>query len=172
MANAINEARTAIEAQFETEFTNLFTAVKVATDNTKEFAQETGKGWVRLSVQHTGRIQETLGKEGKRRFRSSGSVFIQIFTPIGGGDNVEKGQEMKRSDELASKAAEVFDAGKVLFQRVYADPGPPHGQQPAPVAAREPFTVYFEAATTRESGIDGKWFAVLVEVPFEYDEIR
>ena len=144
MANAINEARKAIEARFTAEFTDLTN--KVFTDNKKEFAQDTGQEWARLSVQHTGRIQETIGRPGNRLFRTSGSVFIQIFTPIG-GDNAPVGQEMKRSDELASKAADVFDA--VSFEGLD-----------------------FDAATTREAGPEGKWFTVLVEAPFEYDEIR
>ena len=266
MANAIKAARKAIEARFIAEFTDL----KVFTDNKKEFPDDTGLGWVRLSVQHTGRIQKTLGQEGGRRFRSSGSVFIQLFTPIGKGMTEPDGP-----DDLTSKAAEVFDAVNVLIyptpiyygrilaadasdlaaaevfaatigvntldmadatdditigpsvagdfflilvpaahdlitlvnqgtqadarstysrsENVRSDLGTPTEKydayihrplnagvtiryrltlDPPPVAAREPSTVYFEAATTRESGLEGKWFTVLVEAPFEYDEIR
>ncbi len=54
---------------------------------------------------------------------------------------------VKQSDALAKAAADVFDA--VSFSGLD-----------------------FQAATTRETGPDGKWYQSVAEAPFSFDEIK
>ena len=58
--------------------------------------------FVRLQVLHEGREQITLGKKGNRKFRSSGTVFAQIFTGAG--------ESMSRADSMAKSISDIFDA--------------------------------------------------------------
>ena len=57
---------------------------------------------MQLAVRHTGRTQETLGAKGNRRFRSFGSVFVQVFTEVG--------ERTLVADCIAQAIVEVFDA--------------------------------------------------------------
>ena len=124
---------------------------RITFDNEK-FNEPTDGRWVRLAVRHTDRLQDTLGGEGDRRFRSSGSVFVQVFTEVG--------DRMLVADCIAQAIVDVFDA--VTFN---VEPNEFREVDPTP-------SLTFEAATSRESGAEGKWNMVIVEAPFSYDEIR
>jgi hypothetical protein len=61
------------------------TTTPVAYDNKTFDAEGQNTAWVRLNVQFiTGSIS-ALGQVGDRLFRNEGLVFVQVFTPVGGG---------------------------------------------------------------------------------------
>lgn len=95
----LNEAKEAVYARFAANFTGM-TADRIAFDN-EEFNEPGTGDWVRLSVRSTGRLQDTLGKSGNRRFRSTASVFVQVYTEANTG--------VKQSDTLAKEAADIFE---------------------------------------------------------------
>lgn len=71
--------------------------------------------WARVTVRHQAGEQATLSDGiGRRRFRHTGTVFVQIFTPFDDG--------MVESDELATIAKDAFEGevtpGRVIFRRV------------------------------------------------------
>ena len=95
--------------------------------------------WARLVVRHSARAQDTIGRKTNRRFRSSASVLVQVYTPINTGVN--------NAHDLAKQVVDLFEG--------------------------ESFSgLDFTAAQTRESGSDGKWYQVVVEAPFDYDETK
>lgn len=57
----------------------------VAFDNKAFDADGLNVPWVRLNVQFTTGSISALGIVGDRRFRNEGFVFVQVFTPVGGG---------------------------------------------------------------------------------------
>lgn len=110
--------------------------------DTKSVPPTTGKGWVRVMVQHGSGGQATLSNAaGRRRFRHTGIVFVQIFT--------DRGDGMVLADQLASVA-------KNAFEGVTTDPG----------------RVTFYRVRVREVGPDGQWFQTNVLADFEYDEVK
>ena len=118
---------------------------RITSDNEK-FTEPAGGEWVRLAVSHAERTQETMGGTGNRRFRSSGHVFVQVFT--------EAGKRSLQADCVADAIVKVFDAVTLI--------PPPPGIE----------CLTFEAANSREGGADGKWNMVIVEAPFTYDEVK
>lgn len=72
--------------------------------------------WVRIIVRHAAGSQVTLSnEEGSRRFRYTGTVFVQVFTPHADG--------MVDSDDLATIAMRAFEGevtspGRVIFRQV------------------------------------------------------
>ena len=137
-----NEARTAIYMKMQTAVAASssigFDSTRISYDN-RDFSPPSGGAWVRLAVRHTGRSQETLGAKGKRRFRSFGFVFVQVFTEVD--------SNMKDADRIAKAIADIFDA--VTFDGLA-----------------------FQAASSREGDVDGKWNTVIVEAPFSYDDVK
>lgn len=59
-------------------------------------------GWVRLSIRHNGRRQETMGRATNRRFESRGSIFAQCY----GRTNLGR----QGVDALALTVANIFEA--------------------------------------------------------------
>lgn len=72
--------------------------------------------WARISVQHGDGRQATLSnEEGKRRWRHTGILTVQIFTPRGYG--------LALNDKLSAIAKRAFEGvtttpGRVVFYRV------------------------------------------------------
>lgn len=71
--------------------------------------------WARVTVQHnTGRQVTLSGETGARRFRRTGIVTVQIFTPLGDG--------LTLGDELTMIAGRAFEgittASGVIFRNV------------------------------------------------------
>jgi hypothetical protein len=72
--------------------------------------------WARARVQHNASAQVTLsGEAGARRFRRTGVVSVEIFTPTGDG--------LTLSDQLAMIASRAFEGvttepGRVIFRNV------------------------------------------------------
>lgn len=99
----IAEAKTAIYSKFIAEWGN----TAVYTLDNEEFtppAPATGtirQPWVRVTIRHTGRGQETMGKKNNRKFTRTGSVFIQVFTATDIGTSL--------ADSLAEAAANIFE---------------------------------------------------------------
>ena len=61
------------------------TTTPIAWDNLDFNAEAQNTPWVRLNVQFTTGSISALGIVGDRRFRNEGFVFVQVFTPVGGG---------------------------------------------------------------------------------------
>lgn len=99
------------------------------------------QSWVRLTVRHTGRSQQTMGKAGNRKYTRVGAAFIQVFTATDIGT--------AEADRLAEMAANIFEGVKLLNT-----------------------SVWFKDVITRETGVDGSWYGVIVEAEFEYEEIK
>lgn len=95
----LNEAREAVYQRFVDNFTGV-ALERIVFDN--EELEDTGTGnWVRVSVRSTGRVQDTLGRVGNRRFRSSAIVFVQVYTETNTG--------LKQADTLTKEAADIFE---------------------------------------------------------------
>lgn len=95
----LNEAKEAIYLRFTDNFTGV-TADRIAFDN-EEFNTPDSGAWVRLVIRGLGRIQETLGKVGNRRFRTAAMVLVQVYTEVDTG--------VQQSDTLAKEAADIFE---------------------------------------------------------------
>jgi len=95
----LSEAREAIYLKFLTDYTAL-PAASITADN-EEFDPPNGAAWGRLSVRHTGSVQESLGGIGLRKFTRIASCFFQIFTP--------QNQGAAEADTLAQAARTVLE---------------------------------------------------------------
>ena len=94
----------------------------ITSDNEKVDEPVVG-AWVRLAVRHTGREQESMGAVGNRRFRSYGSVIVQVFT--------EAGERTLEADCIAQKIVEVFDVKSfdgLTFEAAISSEGAPEGK--------------------------------------------
>jgi hypothetical protein len=97
MSLSPDEARKAIQTAFVATWG---TMTPVAFDNKPFDANDLNIPWVRLNVQFTAGSISCLGIVGDRRFRNEGLVFVQVFTPVGGG--------VSPNDLLATTARNVF----------------------------------------------------------------
>ena len=75
----------------------------IAWDNLDFDEEAQNLPWVRLNVQFTTGSISCLGRIGFRQFRNEGFVFVQIFTPVGGGKSA--------NTILATEARNVFRGG-------------------------------------------------------------
>lgn len=98
--------------------------------------------WVRLVVRHNVSQQSTLGAAGSRKFTRRGTVFAQVFTPVGTG--------RQRADDLAERIRNIFEGTTMTGGiRLYA-------------------ALIREVAPQE----DDAWEQLIVEVPFEYEETK
>lgn len=64
--------------------------------------EENPEAWARISVLHTNGFQASLaGDSGRRRWRRTGTVFVDIFTPTGDG--------LSLADKLTMVAMRAFE---------------------------------------------------------------
>lgn len=64
-------------------FVDNYTATDFIFDNEIGSALDEGTAsWVRLSVRELGPAEQTMGPIGSRKFRRSGIIVAQVFTPI------------------------------------------------------------------------------------------
>jgi len=133
------EAKERIYAQFVADFTA--TSANITFDN-EQYDPPTAGNWVRLSVRHTARAQESMGELGLRKFESVGSAIIQCFCPLDSGTSA--------ADTLAAAAQAVFE-GKVL-------------------GATE--QLRFTSAAITEVGPTDNWYQINVEAFFTYTETK
>jgi hypothetical protein len=61
--------------------------------------------WARVTFVHTVRRQATMGSDGARKFESRGSIFVQLFGPVGVG--------VKQLAELADDVRTVFEGRRL-----------------------------------------------------------
>jgi len=95
----LTEAKEAVYLRFTSNFTGV-ALDRIFFDNEEGEIPDTGD-WVRLVVRSTARTQNTLGGVGNRRFRSTASVFVQVYTQANTG--------VKQSDILTKEAADIFE---------------------------------------------------------------
>lgn len=67
----------------------------------EQFTPPNGSVWARLTILHDDSRQETLGPSGGRRFLRAGTVFVDLFAPIGSGTTTV--------DALATLARSIFE---------------------------------------------------------------
>lgn len=96
-----NQASEAILARWQASYTGIpFT--RIVLQNEKEnFTKGTTAAWARLTILEQTRGQETLGKVGNRKYRTTGQVFVQIFTAVNSG--------VQAGDVLAKEALDLFE---------------------------------------------------------------
>lgn len=92
-----DEADKAIQARFTTMWG---TTTPIAWDNKTFDAEGLNVAYVRLSVQFALGSQSAMGLIGDRCYRNTGTVFVQVFTPVGGGKSP--------NTVLATQARNVF----------------------------------------------------------------
>ncbi len=93
------QAKEAVYARFVANYTGV-TVDRITFDN-EEFNEPGTGNWVRLTVRSGPRLQDTLGKTGNRRYRSSARVLVQVYTPANTG--------VQQGDTLATEARDVFE---------------------------------------------------------------
>ena len=98
--------------------------------------------WVRPIWMHKVGYQATINTPRNRRFRDKGTLKFEIRSPTGGG--------LTDSDTMVNNVQAIFEG-----QNVGGTDG-----------------VIFRNVTPSETGHDGPWFLVTVNVDFEYDRIR
>lgn len=76
------------------------------TFDNEDFKAPASSPWARVAIRHTARAQESLGPVNGRKFESTGSVFIQCFSPLDGGRTA--------ADTLAAAAQGIFEGKHLL----------------------------------------------------------
>ena len=104
----LQEAREAIYLKFLTDYTALPSA-RITADN-EQYDPPAGQSWGRLSVRHTGSVQESLGPVGLRKFTRIGSCFFQVFVP--------QNQGVDEADQLAQAARSVLEGISLIDNTV------------------------------------------------------
>jgi hypothetical protein len=107
------------------------------------FTPPQGQPWVRFGVFPAHAAQVSMGGAGNRRFRRSGLLIIEVFTPAGRGDG--------EANVLAEQVAAIFRGVTAEGVR-YAGP---KGESPRRLPGR----------------VDGAWYQVPVHVPYQSDEL-
>lgn len=149
----IGAARDAILGWFNTQYTAAFPVTTrvgvtlaeptyVAYPDTLPETPQDNESWVRLIWQTKLGFQATINSPGQRRFRSKGTLIVEIRTP--------KGDGLTTSDTLVNIVQDIFEGAQV--------PGED--------------AVIFREVSTPEPGTDGSWFLVKVLVNFEYDRMH
>lgn len=88
-------------------------ATPVAFDNESVPASVTdgGVSWVRVSVIHDTRTQSSMGPAGARKFRTTGRVIVQVFTPL------DKGRAA--GDTLVESIISIFEGKTIGPESIY-----------------------------------------------------
>lgn len=146
----IGAARDTILGWFNTQWADAFpvetppisTAPFVAYPDVLPPTPLDNESWVRLQWQTKLGFQATINSPGNRRFRTKGTLVVEIRTP--------KGDGLTTSDALVNIVQGIFEGQQV--------PGED--------------AVIFREVTPTEPGTDGAWFLVRVLVNFEYDRMH
>ncbi len=95
----LNEAREAVYSRF---LANFVGTTNIVLDNEEpRFDVDTVDEWVNVAVRHTGRVQETMGKTGNRRYRVKAIAFVQVYTKSNTG--------VQQSGVLVTEARDIFE---------------------------------------------------------------
>ncbi len=97
----LNEARVAVVDRFLASITGIPASRVVLQNEDEKFTDGSDAAWMRLSVLHQTRGQETLGKSGNRKYRSFAQVVVQVYTLIDTG--------LQSGDTLATEAKDIFE---------------------------------------------------------------
>ena len=113
MPATIATARDEMSALFKAAWDT--TGLPVIWDDVAKTPPKTRTGWARFTIRHEDGDQSTLsGGLGKARFTRRGTIFIQIFTPVGKG--------LSDADPLIKKAMDAYEgkstASGVWFRNV------------------------------------------------------
>lgn len=85
------------------EWSDNWTSTSVWTLENERFDEpDEGTDWARVTVRSLPGGQETLGKEGDRKYQRSGSVIIQLFTSAGSGG-------LATSDAYSRSARDIYE---------------------------------------------------------------
>jgi hypothetical protein len=90
------EARQAILKQYLATFDGVF---PIAVDN-KRFT-DTEETWVRVTIKADGGFQSSLGISGNRRYLRTGTIYVQVFTMMNKGTDL--------NDQYAEESLNVLD---------------------------------------------------------------
>ncbi len=96
----LTQARDSVYERFLANYTGVV-AARITFEN-EEFNEPNTGDWVRVSVRHTPRTQDTLGGPGNRKFLSHAIVFVQVYTATDTG--------VKQGDTLATEARDLYEA--------------------------------------------------------------
>lgn len=99
----IPEAEEALAQRFVDTWTP--TGHEFTLENEK-FSRPESEPWARFSVRINAATQDTLGGVGNRKFERSGSVFVQVFTPLDEGTN--------RSSQLVQTVVNGFEGTRIV----------------------------------------------------------
>jgi len=135
-------ARDAILDHFTTEWNAQASPPELRYDDRTQDLPSGDVSWARVSVLHNTGRQNTMGETGNRRFRKTGIVTVQIFTPFGDG--------LTESDILVKVAVDAFE-GK---------------------STGGGDTVDFTNVRSQEIGRDGYWYQTNVLAEFDYDAVK
>jgi hypothetical protein len=113
-----------------------------AVQNAEPTPDTHGEAWARITVRQDTSHQKSINPKGSRRFRQTGSIYVQVFASV-----LDGGAGHKVSSDLANMVKNVYQ-----------------GQSEGDVTCRD--------VQVRAMGRDGPWYAHLVTVFFEWDEIN
>lgn len=114
-----------------------------------EFATDV-PAWVRFSVLRTANRQDSMGREGNRRFLRIGRIYAQVY--------VRSGNMTELLNELCSEIIDMFETLceipeiRVLQVRQIDEPD--------------------GATPTAKVTADGAWFGTLLNIQFAFDEVK
>lgn len=94
-----SEARAAVYSRLLDNYTGV-DITQITLDN-EDFNEPLDTPWLRLTVRTSIRRQNTLGRTGNRRFRTTAIAFIQVYTSSNTGTQA--------GDLLAMEAANLFE---------------------------------------------------------------
>ena len=93
---SINDVRKLVYNKFITDWAD---ETPFTLDN--ESFDDPNSSWVRLVVRNRISGQDTLGPTSLRKFLRSGSIFVQVFTPVKRGTS--------EGDRLAKRVRDIFE---------------------------------------------------------------
>ena len=116
--------------------------------------------WLRVVLLHQDRVQTSLGRPGRRRFRNTGSVFAALFAPL--KILTDAGLPDERKAGAVFMADSVGEAFKGIFSSriIRIDSG----------AAVQRGRVNTYTSVVRENQPTGPFAHMIVETPIAYDE--
>lgn len=85
------------------------TGYQSTLDNEK-FDPPDNEPWARLAIRHLGSTQDTLGKQGNRKFERTGIAFVQVY--------VKADEGTKQSKELTQVVMDGFEGESITGTNV------------------------------------------------------
>ena len=148
--------------------------------------------WIRVTIQHRGREQQTLGRPRQRRFRVDGAILFSIFvlreaTPAFRTAFRTAYKEATEADYPTGTEPNSPIIAGWLVEQIFLAFESSSGQK-IPITsgnlkrAREEndagtlvdfdrnFPIEIGWPSSREGGVDGSWWRTTVEIPFAYEQ--